>query len=508
MTLISKMSDRTSDVETNYINQAHLSAASKNISPHPNQSPTDNYDYSDKYFVSPENDKNRLFENMRLQTVAAESITSIIPDYLQNHSYPKDENGLSRIQSIKSTLDNITSLSAYYLKSCGKTIVDDDLKQIIGNLQEKVDQFKSQIEPMYVTTFEEYGVTHTSSIPVFEQIIKEPNNIPTSVLEEKYGPDYDLFRDVRDWDVNNLTETIESKVRQLNSKEKDKYYLKKREEIITTIDQFNTFELGNNSNFDPLKTLNVLNGDGLNAISSWDTKNYADLSSQINGLLAEKTQLTQKLLESFKTTPGFFDALDYDQTRFVISKAIEQKKDSVITEFIKHCSTEQLLKFIDQDLGGAIPLDLSNFIFSDQIPPEMFEKQLAIGELTQQKLKTICSQTFQHNFSVYSMTIQFSSLLKEKDPSMCQENTHKIIESLPKSTYFYYHHIQQMTLMSSFVDKLFLQTLGPEDVDQKGLDKLLITIDSPDVRHDDVNAIFKNLTDKIKQKFQPSPART
>jgi hypothetical protein len=502
------MDFRESDAEQLFINKEHIDAADNAAKIGERKSVFDKHDYSDSYYKNPENNKSRMFENIRQMSQVISGITDCIPDFLQHGTYELDVEGKGKIYQHTKIIEKMANLSGFYINEFSSGKPSKELDELFDRAQEVIDSFQQQIKKV-ISKEGEMSFELRSNIEPFVSIIKEPRDSLVSDLEEKYGKGYVIYSDMTEWVFYkrsfDLKAVSEKKARMLKSNEDREYYQQQREKILSTAAVARRHSLESTNSIDPKKSLAILLSIQHDNFGDFDVRTNPDLEGIITTYDLDKKSIYGKLRKHFLSHPEELEELEYEGLEFVLRKDLKEENRNLNNAFVETASPDKLEDFIRDQLSFPT-VNLSYFFnleISENDTSRLEEKKGKIGNVALEKFasSTFKNYGFEQNWSIISYLSGYFRYIKQTKPQDLQQIISQMVDSIPGSIFFTINHKQQMHQFSGFLEYVFLEMLSKEDVDEDLVRQLSSKLESHDNRYPEVNKSFDALSNKIAKRF-------
>lgn len=500
------MPQADNQAEIDYINREHLLAAEKAVMFGSAKAPYDTHEYSDSYFKFPENEQDRMFETIRQMASEAKQITTVIPAYFNEKKYEENEKGEGMLAQYKQLVNHMTELAGYYVYTYTALTIDKDLKQVIDEVQVKIQEFFKQAKVVFHPGKERF--TLESDLEPFASILKEPGNRYISDLREQYGPEFTLCSDLRDWvdtqRAYDLNKQVGQQIKHLEEMQKTEKYHEEKKHISVVIETVKAFRLSSSVQYDPEKALDLLQSFEREHFRFFVDRDHPDLAGQIKWYNKEKDNIFQELRNYLIDHSGTLSELEFSKLRFVLTADVRQDRTELVTAFVRSSSADQLMNFISQDYSYHPSFSFSRPLYYDtenSNTQSITEKQKKVGDFALGKFASIWDAELEQNWATYSYLLGYISLTKKSDSIRLGSIMKKIADVYPKNLFFKIHHPAQMNQFCDFLEYLFLQTLDHQDIPKDMATQFISQIEQHDQRYQEVNKRLDSIARRMRERY-------
>jgi len=500
------MPQANNQAEIDHINRDHLLAAQKAVLFGSAKAPYDTHEYSDSYFKFPENEQDRMFETIRQMASEAKQITTVIPAYFNEKKYEENEKGEGALAQYKQLISHMTELAGYYVYTYTALTIDKDLKQVIDEVEVKIQEFFKQAEVIFHPGKERF--TLESNLEPFASILKEPGNRYISDLREQYGPEFTLCLDLTNWvdtsHVYDLNKQVGQQSKYLEEMQKNEKYHEEKKRISAVIETVKAFRLSSSVQYDPEKALDLLQSFEREHFGFFVDRDHSELTGQIKWYNKEKDNIFQELRNYFIAHSETLAKLEFSKLRFVLTSDVRKDSTKLVTAFVRSSSPDQLMNFISQDYSYHPCFSFSRPLYYDtenSNTQSITEKQKKVGDFALEKFASIRDEELEQNWATYSYLLGYISLTKELDAISLGNIMKKIADVYPKNLFFKIHHPAQMNQFCDFLEYLFLQTLDRQDIPKDMAAQFISQVEQHDQRYEKVNKRLDSIARRMHKRY-------
>lgn len=481
------MTSLDDDFDNQFLNREHLDNAKGAHFTAPNKSPFDKFEYSDQYFKSPEDEKNRVFEKIRTLAKTAEQISTIIPDYEQTKVYHEDEDGNGQIKVLLDSVKRVTDLSGYYAHKYSLSTTSAELKSVLEPLQHKIDEFGDQVGG--ILKHDDPFAEITSDREPYKSYLSVDRRSSLSELKEKYGSSFTMFEDMRIWISNgqshDLMKDVDRRVEHLKGSERRNKFNDELVEIRAALEETKQFKIENTKSFNPRMALKLLHKHNYSA--QYDFTIQIDdptLKEQIMWLNQSGKELFEGIEEYYTDKPEELCSLKFEELRSIFALVPKFESSKVINLYANFSSADQLMAFVSEDFS-RIPTVNFGMIYDESAEVnEVDEKRKRVGEYFLSKSKHIEDYNISQNDVLYTALNKYFDNLSQQNLEGLKSEIQIFIGNIPDhQLLFDTNHGQQMTRYCNFITEL-LKPLEISDIEIESLKLLVSRLENRDTRYE------------------------